>query len=161
MFTMTRVTVEDWALWRSVRLEALSDAPYAFGSTLSEWEGAGEARWRARVSDVAFNLVAIVDGRGVGQASGSAVDVEGRSELTSMWVSPLWRGHEIAESLVSEIARWVVGQGGRALVLDVKAMNVRARSFYRRLGFVDVGISVEDPTELTMIKTLSAVDAPE
>jgi len=59
------VGVEDWRLWRDLRLEALREAPYAFGSTLAEWQGEGdtEVRWRARLSTVRLNVVAYLNGR--------------------------------------------------------------------------------------------------
>ncbi len=59
------VGVEDWRLWRDLRLEALREAPYAFGSTLAEWQGEGdtEVRWRARLSTVRLNVVATSTGR--------------------------------------------------------------------------------------------------
>jgi len=60
MITAQQLCEDDWALWRTLRQAALAEAPGAFGSTLAEWTGAGdtEARWRARLVTVPFNVVA-------------------------------------------------------------------------------------------------------
>jgi hypothetical protein len=60
---------EDWPVWRGLRLAALAEAPYAFGSTLADWQGTGdrEERWRARVQiPGSHNVVAVLDGQPVG-----------------------------------------------------------------------------------------------
>jgi hypothetical protein len=38
---------DDWQVWRVLRLAALEEAPYAFGSQLSDWVDAKEERWPA------------------------------------------------------------------------------------------------------------------
>ena len=60
------LTPGDWAVWRELRLAALAEAPYAFGSRLSDWTGEGdrEERWQARLAiPGSFNVVAVMDGR--------------------------------------------------------------------------------------------------
>ena len=85
---------DDSRLWRIVRLHALEEAPYAFGTSLSDWHGEGdrECPWRNRLDDVPFNIVAAVDGRPVGQVSGTGIDDRLSVELISMWVAPISRG---------------------------------------------------------------------
>ena len=75
MIDLRALTSEDWAVWRDVRLRALADAPYAFGSTLEDWKSASEERWRARLE---------LDQGRWGTASESAVAVLGmpRSSIT-------------------------------------------------------------------------------
>ncbi|MDQ2841327.1 MAG: hypothetical protein M3Y72_09865 [Acidobacteriota bacterium] len=66
--------MDDWPLWRKLRLEALEEAPYAFSSTLVDWQGEGdtEARWRARLSTVPLNVVADLNGTVAGMVSATA-----------------------------------------------------------------------------------------
>ena len=74
--------VEGWRAWRELRLEALAEAPNAFGSTLAEWQGAGdtEQRWRARLQERCLEYH-----RGVGRlASGERKVDEGRPPETVM-----------------------------------------------------------------------------
>lgn len=84
---LRRLSSDDWPLWRELRLAALTEAPYAFGSTLADWQGAGdhEARWRSRLEiPGALDLVAVLDGRPVAMASGVPADEdETAAELIS------------------------------------------------------------------------------
>ena len=46
MVLVRATVVDDWQVLRDIRLEALRDAPAAFGSTYERESGRGEARWR-------------------------------------------------------------------------------------------------------------------
>jgi len=65
---VNKITVEEWTLWREIRLQALEEAPYAFGSTLADWQGEGdqEPRWRSRLENVDFNAIATLTGKNAG-----------------------------------------------------------------------------------------------
>lgn len=144
---------DDWRLWKEARLRALADAPEAFGSSLSHWEVADERRWRQRLTDVPFNVVAVEDGVAVGQASGTALD-GGRVELISMWVVPSARGRGVADSLISAVAGYGRDVGARELRLSVRRDNQRAIRFYERVGFAVADEPGDEPAELVMLRSL-------
>lgn len=152
------VTPDDWELWRSLRLEALAEAPYAFGSKLAEWEGAPEERWRERLGlPGSYNLVAVAEARPVGMATG-VPDEPGTVTLISMYVGRDARGTGLAGMLIDVLAGWAADQGAQRLCLDVRADNVAALRAYERLGFQVSGevprTSPEEPLELTMRMSL-------
>lgn len=130
---------EDWKAWRALRLEALREAPYAFGSTLAEWTGDGdtEARWRDRLAwREAHNVVASIDGTDVGMASGVVADEEGVVGLISMWVAPTGRGRGVGDALVAAVEENARSRGARVLQLMVADGNDAAENLYLRHGFV-------------------------
>ena len=135
------VYADDWRVWRQLRLEALREAAYAFGSKLSEWQGKGdtESRWRGRLSRVAINLVAYLDGEAAGMVSGDSETADGTVELISMWVAPHARGRRVGDALVEAIVDWARNGAGMKIGLDVVESNVRAVTLYRRHRFIDVG----------------------
>lgn len=147
------LTSDDWPLWKQVRLGALADAPEAFGASLEHWEAADEQRWRQRLDDVPYNVVAVEDGIAVGQASGTAPEGD-RVELISMWVAPEVRGGGIADALISSVADYGRGVGATEIRLSVRRANPRAIRVYERVGFVVVDEPGDEPAELVMIKTL-------
>jgi ribosomal protein S18 acetylase RimI-like enzyme len=137
------LTPDDWKDFRALRLAALSEAPYAFGSTLESWSGDGdrEDRWRRRLTiPSSRNLLALLDGVPVGIASGVPAETsETEVELISMWVSPAGRGHGVGDALVTEIERWARGIGARALRLAVVPDNPHAIHLYERSAFAATG----------------------
>jgi ribosomal protein S18 acetylase RimI-like enzyme len=143
MLELRTLTADDWSLWRELRLAALAEAPYAFCSTLAEWQGDGdrEDRWRGRLSvPDAHDLVAFLGGRPVGMCSGVPVDGDvSTAELISLWVSPAARGHGVADGLIDAIARWAGARGARTLRLSVRPDNAKATALYLRHGFADTG----------------------
>jgi ribosomal protein S18 acetylase RimI-like enzyme len=154
------LTPDDWPVWRTLRLRALAEAPYAFGSKLADWQGDGdrERRWRERLElPGSHNVVALEDGVPAGMASGIPHD-RAAVQLISMWVAPEARGRGVAEALVRDVERWACAAGAHRFVLDVVASNARAIAFYRRLGFADRGplprADDDEPLELRMEKRL-------
>lgn len=121
-----------------MRLAALGEAPYAFGSRLADWEGDGdvEGRWRSRLGiPESHNVVAMLDDQAAGMASGVPTSHVGVVELISMWVAPGARGLGIGDALVGEIERWAQSIGARVLRLCVAEDNTKAASLYQRHQF--------------------------
>lgn len=137
---LRRLTPDDWALWRKLRLQALGDAPYAFSSRLADWQNEGdhESRWRARVAAVPFNVVSYLDRAEAGMVSATALEDE-VTELISLWVAPFARGGGMGDTLVGAVLGWAKEQRARLVALKVFDGNVPAINLYRRHGFVDGG----------------------
>lgn len=153
MVDVVVVTAEDWRLWRELRRAALLEAPGAFGATFAEWSGEGdtEARWRARLGDVALNLVLVLDGSPVGMVSALAPGADGAVELISLWVAPAARGRGVGDEAIRQVVEWAPDKHPRStLMLSVKCENNSARRLYERHGFVDAGTSPDNPTEQLM-----------
>lgn len=137
----------DWATWRELRLAALAEAPYAFGSTLADWTGARdrEERWRARLEiPGSRNLLAVLDDRPAGMASGLPAEDGESAELISMWVSPLARGRGVADLLIETVEQWAADRRAKTLRLSVRAGNGWAIALYERHGFA----RTDEPGEL-------------
>lgn len=72
------LTPDEWLQWRELRLRALAEAPYTFGARIEDWQDADEARWRQRLSlPGSYNLIARLNGRPVGMASGVPAEEAG------------------------------------------------------------------------------------
>lgn len=156
------VTSNDWLLWRSLRLQALGEAAYAFSSTLADWEGEGdtEKRWRNRLSIAALNMVADLDGTPAGMASGTTPQ-DGTAELISMWVAPFARGHGVGDALVRAVVEWARKQGATRITLAVFEGNHHAVTLYRRHQFVDVRATDSTDVRRRMMLVLDTTTSPE
>jgi len=143
VIAIASVVPDDWARWREIRLAALAEAPYAFGSTYVSWQGAAEARWRKRLTEVAYNVLAMDGDRDVGMVSG--VD-EDPVELISLWVAPDVRGRGVGDALIASVLAWAAP---RATQLRVYPHNQQAVALYTRHGFVPIGV---DEGELAMVR---------
>ena len=153
---LRQLTPDDWADWRALRLLALEESPNAFGSSLASWQGEGdtEARWRARLSEVPYNVVAVDDVTGavVGQASGLRSGHE--AELISMYVHPDARGSGVGDALIEAVAAWATDEGATVLILSVKRDNDIARRLYLRRAFEDHGEDGDEADEQRLRRPL-------
>jgi GNAT superfamily N-acetyltransferase len=130
---------DEWRIVREIRLAALLDAPYAFGSTHAQAMGYAEADWRRRI-ERGVTFVAMRDGRAVALAGGVHSDeAEGAVDLVSMWVHPSARRQGVGEALVEAVAGWARAQGAARLRLWVTETNGPARRLYERCGFTPTG----------------------
>ncbi|UIJ35103.1 N-acetyltransferase [Allobranchiibius sp. GilTou73] len=151
MIGVVELGPDEWRVWREIRLEALRDAPEAFGSTSADWEDADEARWRARLADVPLHAFARLDDLPAGVVSATAPDGSGQVELISMWVAPFARGRAVGGALIDYALRWVTDRHPSArIALQVRKHNAPAIRLYERHGFVLAGENPEDELEFTM-----------
>jgi GNAT superfamily N-acetyltransferase len=155
---LARLTPAAWRDYRAIRLAALAEAPYAFGSTLAEERRLREPDWRARLTDRA-QFVVRHRGEAVGTIGGV---VEDGAELVSLWVHPAWRGRGVGDLLVQAVLDWAREQGHPEVRLWVSADNAPAERLYARHGFVRTGesqpVTPGDPTrrEFAMARALDA-----
>ena len=133
---------DEWRELRALRLRALADAPYAFGTTLADAEAEPDEAWMERADNTSrVTIVAEIDGRLVGMAAGGTAPIDASAAgLYSMWVEPEQRGTGIASAIVGTIVDWAKEAGYQGLGLGVTTTNARAIAFYERLGFVDNGM---------------------
>ncbi|MEY4508625.1 MAG: acetyltransferase [Pseudomonadota bacterium] len=127
----------DGERWRTIRLEALREAPYAFGTTYADAVHWDAARWEQQVTKLA-TFVSVVDGHDVGVARGAAQGNSNERELISMWVAPSARRQNVGTLLIDSVVTWARTEGAGVLVLEVVTTNAPAIALYERAGFVRV-----------------------
>ncbi|MFC0533791.1 GNAT family N-acetyltransferase [Phytohabitans kaempferiae] len=135
---LVEVGPDDWRLWRELRHRALGEAAHAFRTTLAEWQGEGdrEERWRERLAiPTSLNLVALLDRRPVGMASGFPEDDPDVVWLHSVWVDPVARGKGVGDRLVGAVVAWARATGAREMRLGIVEGNATAEALYARHGF--------------------------
>jgi ribosomal protein S18 acetylase RimI-like enzyme len=140
------VTPADWEVMREIRLTALQEAPYAFGSTYAREAQFTKEQWLARLHDRAVTYLAYLPGlaepvgiAGVYVSPGDD-DADGEHpEIVSMWVCPAARGQKVGEALVEATADWARHHGFGVLHLGVTESNAAARRLYERCGFMLTG----------------------
>jgi GNAT superfamily N-acetyltransferase len=129
-----RLTPDSWRTYQEVRLAALREAPYAFGSTWEQEVGLDEEGWRERLSERA-QFVAISDEVVVGTAGGASSDDGRTAHLVAMWVDPRWRGQGVGDHLVKVVLDWARTSGSEEVRLWVADGNREAERLYTRNGF--------------------------
>ena len=141
MVMVREIDANEWELLRNVRLAALSEAPYAFGSTHAREAAFTEEQWRGRISSRSATFFAFAEQLAAGEPAGLAgVYVEdGMADLVSMWVRPTARGLGVGEALVEAAADWAKVRDYDALYLWVTVTNPAARGLYERCGFAPTG----------------------
>jgi GNAT superfamily N-acetyltransferase len=153
-----RIRVDEGLRLRALRLQALADAPLAYGSTLAREQAFEEAVWheRAREGAAGGRYVTYVAEEGTrlcGLATGMVDEEHGcRLALVGMFVDPAVRGRRIGASLADAVAGWARERGAERLYLGVNAKNEAAIRLYRRCGFRPTGR--RDPLEHTPTETV-------
>ena len=159
---LVRETVTgDWQALRDIRLEALRDAPTAFGSTYEREAHRGEAHWRDRISRGGTFLAYLddLDPSGPAGLIGGYHEDPVTVELVSIYVRPHARGRGVGEALVATVIDWACDRNATTVRLWVTETNTHALALYERCGFALTGERQPVPTapsldEVAMSRTL-------
>ena len=157
---LVRETIpDDWQALRDIRLEALRDAPSAFGSTYEREVQCGDDHWHNRIARGGTFLAFIPGAAEPAGLIGGYLEDPVTVELVSMYVRPGARGHGVGEALVAIVIDWARKRNATSVHLWVTETNSPARALYERCGFT---LTAErqplpsDPTigEVAMSRTL-------
>jgi ribosomal protein S18 acetylase RimI-like enzyme len=137
-----RLRSDEVDLLRDVRLRALADAPWAFGSSHARELAHTPERWQwfADQLDAAI-YVAVEDDVAVGMSGGFVPEGGDAVMVWGMWVAPEARGRGLGRSLVECVLAWARERGAPQVVLEVTDTEpaAAAAALYRSLGFAPTG----------------------
>jgi ribosomal protein S18 acetylase RimI-like enzyme len=145
---------------RELRLRALQDSPWAFGSWYARELEYGPDWWEARARQDGEVLYVAEDGDALVGMAGGFFPQEGVVMLWGMWVAPEARGRGLGRRLVELVIAWAREVGAATIRLDVTD-DERARpaaALYRSLGFAPTGEREpldSDPSLETVVMTRS------
>ena len=161
MVLVRETVIDDWQALRDIRLEALRDAPTAFGSVYEREVLRGEAHWRDRIARGGTFLAFVPEVSATEPAglTGGYQEDPVIVELVSMYVRPRARGRGVGEALVATVINWAGNRDATSVHLWVTETNAPARALYERCGFTLTGERQplpSDPSlgEIAMSRTL-------
>jgi GNAT superfamily N-acetyltransferase len=141
MVLVREVTAGDWEAFMDIRLEALRNAPEAFGSTFAREAAFAEADWQRRIArggNFLGYLPEVSATEPAGLIGGFQEDPE-TVELVSMYVRPRARGRGLGEALIATVTDWAAARNAKSVHLWVTDTNKPARLLYERCGFTLTG----------------------
>jgi ribosomal protein S18 acetylase RimI-like enzyme len=168
MISIQRITPQNVQLFKAVRLRALRDSPFAFGSTYARESLSTDDEWLRRVANwngvKGAGFLAIDESEACGMA-GSFLDEMDSTQalLVSMWTAPTHRMQGVGALLVRATLDWAQNSGASAMRLMVTSHNRPAQLFYERLGFTFTGVREpwpNDPAHFEYEMSRSILDDP-
>ncbi|WP_213545065.1 GNAT family N-acetyltransferase [Vannielia litorea] len=141
--SIRRLGPGDAEAFRALRLEALREAPEAFGEDHAEASAKTDLDFANRL-EMGDNFGAFSGGELVGillYMREVGVKIGHRAFLMSVYVQPAHRGTGLASDLLGAALGLARESGVAQLELYVSSAAPRAQAFYARHGFVQVGVS--------------------
>lgn len=131
----------DWQAWQTLRLEALQNAPEAFGSSFEEESNKSEEDLKSHLNEnTVFGVFVGADLVGcAGFYSLEPLKMRHRGVLYGMYVQPEHRGKGIANQLVEAVIKHAKSRVQQLHVTCVTT-NPAASQLYQRHGFISYGI---------------------
>lgn len=139
------LTTDDAAALQALRLEALEQAPQAFGSSHEEERDLGPDVFRLWATPTETSVIfgVFVDGRLAGMAGvgrQSRLKMRHKAHIWGVYVSPNLRGQGLARQvLLAALAHIEAMPGVQQVKLSVSAGNASALALYETLGFQTYG----------------------
>jgi ribosomal protein S18 acetylase RimI-like enzyme len=136
---VVRVTADDWADLRAVRLRALADAPSAFSSSYDREAAWPDDQWQTWAADSErgerqATFWALDQADPIGMVFAVVADAN-TVNLHGLWVDPGSRNADVGAALCSAVIRWAEEHRRPRVRLHVAEANEPARGLYRKLGF--------------------------
>jgi len=138
-----RLSPEDAAIYKVLRLEGLRVAPRAFLSTVEEESALTLDAYRTRLSTVDNATIgAFIDGALVGIGTilrETRTRNRHKGDIVGMYVTPSARGLSVAGGIMERLIAHARSLNLRTIRLSLAADNAPARRLYERFAFQEYG----------------------
>lgn len=135
-----RATLDDIDTIRSLRLQALTDSPDAFGSTYARELARSDDDWRRWIEPNPTYLLDDATGEAVGIVAATRDEEDQTTTmLMALWIRPASRGSGGGDLLVNAVLHWATVTQSTSVQLCVIDGNGPAQRLYERHGFVVTG----------------------
>ncbi len=145
MISVRPISPHEWQKYRDIRLQALQDAPDAFGSTWAAEAAQADDHWSARIAAAAASgtdrALFAVNGEAVCGLVWCKLSVMEPSvaDIYQMWVAPTARGLGAGRVLLDQALAWAKSCGTQRVRLGVTVADSPAMRLYQSHGFAPVG----------------------
>lgn len=134
------LTKDDWQAWKAIRLEALQNAPEAFGSSYDEEANQSDEEFKSFLNKSTI-FGAFIGHELIGCAGFftlNQIKMRHRGVLYSLYVRPEHRGKGVADRLVETV---IDHAKSRVMQLHVTCVttNPTALQLYQKHGFITYG----------------------
>jgi ribosomal protein S18 acetylase RimI-like enzyme len=146
MIKITTIEKSRWKDYKKLRLEALTNDPITFGSSVNDEKKLTKKDWETRImSSITDTLFAIDDNENL---AGMIVALYEKKEtqkhiarIVSFYVSPYFRRQKIGKSLFQKILTKIKQKKGiKKIKIQLYKNNLIALKMYKKFGFKKVGI---------------------
>jgi GNAT superfamily N-acetyltransferase len=163
-YSVRPIRVDEWRLWRSLRMRAVEESPEAFRSTLAMESAEADEWWvdlikQAAVHPQALLLVAEVEADPVAMLFGRLDDETQLLDIGSVWVDPEMRRRGIGKRLVDAALTWALGRSAVRAELWVTPGNEAALRLFEQFEFTPTGDSepLRNGSALQVIKMTAQI----
>lgn len=122
---------------REIRLQALKDAPYAFGADFQKESEKDLNYWQDYLNNTNW-CIAVDNGRDIGLLAVDLADADRGSDcwLSSWWIDKNYRGQGVSKLMLQWLDQLCVEKGWHKQGLGVWPENEAAIAVYLKLGFI-------------------------
>lgn len=157
MIRLERISPENVAVFKAIRLRALEDSPKAFGSTYARESQLTDEEWLQRcrrwVTEGSIGYIALDGESPCGLVACYTEEQDPHSaHVISMWFDPRYRRAGVGTVLIEALKTWGSSRGLGQLRLMVTSVNTGAARFYERLGFSMTGKTEPYPNDPAIIE---------
>ena len=142
--TIRKLTIKDIELYKSIRLEALENAPTNFGSSHTEEAAFKSSMWENRLSkNTTITLGAFDQDKIVGLTvlvMSPRYKMKHIAHINSVYVKPEYRGNNIASNILSIALKELIKHHIERVNLSVVSDNTSAITLYEKHGFITYGL---------------------
>lgn len=157
MIRLERISPENVAVFKAIRLRALEDSPTAFGSNYARESQLSDEEWLQRsrrwTTEGSIGYIAFDGESPCGLVASYTEEQDPQSaHVISMWVDPSVRRAGVGTVLIEALKTWGASRGLSQLRLMVTSVNADAIGFYERLGFRMTGKTEPYPNDPAILE---------